>query len=146
MMTVRIAGLEARAIARVQELGAGIGHKRHLAFQHIDEFVRAPVPMALARPRTGRQRQEIDAELRQARGIAQLLALARATRRVERRRVERAGHRSERRDVDAFLLGHWRSPVAVERWYMPRLRSAGSRLQAPYAALSAAGTISTVRR
>jgi hypothetical protein len=47
------------------------------------------VPMALAGPRTGRQGQQVDAELGEAGDVAKLLADAGAAWIVKRRRVER---------------------------------------------------------
>ena len=84
MMPVPVAGLEAGAIARLQDFFAGIGDQHHFAGQHIDEFVLLEVPMALAGPRARRQPQQIDAELGEAGGVAQLAALARPAGLVDR--------------------------------------------------------------
>src|SRR6218665_128223 len=57
----------------------------------MDELVFPPVPVALAGPDAGLQGQQVDAELGQARGIAQLQAMAVAAGNVEGRGIAGAG-------------------------------------------------------
>ena len=98
MMSVLIARLEAGAVARFQDFFAGIGDQHHFAFQHIDEFVLADMPVALAGPDAWLQPQQIDAELGQARGIAQPAAFPRPARLVIGRRIKGADCEADRWD------------------------------------------------
>src|SRR5438067_3259731 len=101
-MPVEIVGRKPGGVAGAQDLLAGIGDEHDLARQHVDEFILAGMPMALARPGAGRQAQQIDPELRQPRGIAEAGALAGAARLVIGRRVHRAGDRFEALHIQPF--------------------------------------------
>src|SRR5216683_5106260 len=72
------------------------------------------MPVALAGPRTRRENQEIDAELRQTRGVAEFSALARAARQIKWRWIKRSDDPRNLLCIDTFLhrshLGlFWRS-------------------------------------
>ena len=88
-MAVGVAGLEADRVAGPEDFRPGVGDERDLAGQHIDELVRPGVPVTLARPGAGRQAEEVDAELGEAGGVAELLPLARQAGLVEGRRIHR---------------------------------------------------------
>jgi len=90
-MPVSVSGGERRAIAGDEGLRAGIVDKRHFASENIEKLVFMRMPMTLARPRAWRQGQSVDAELRQAAGVAECFAYALSARLVERGGVLRAG-------------------------------------------------------
>ena len=73
-------------VAGPEDLRALVGDERHLALDHPDQLVASGMPVALARPGAGRQRAEIDAELRQPRRVADLDPASRPARLVERLR------------------------------------------------------------
>src|SRR5688572_22888626 len=77
---VAVVGREPGAVAGPQHLLAGVGDEHDLAREDINELVLASVPVALARPRAGRQAQQIDPELRQPGRVAEPGALARPAR------------------------------------------------------------------
>ena len=79
---------------------AAVGNEDDLTGEDIDKLILAVVPMPLARPRAGRQAQQVDAELRQSRRVAEPLSLARSAGRIKGRRVERPDYRRQRGDVD----------------------------------------------
>jgi hypothetical protein len=107
-MAVAVIGLEAGGITGAEDFVAGIRHQRNLARDHIDELVAGGMPVALARPGTGRQPQQVDAELRQPGHVAEPGAFARPARRVVRRRIHRADHRRQLAGVDPFRHGSLR--------------------------------------
>ena len=84
VVAVAAAGGESGAIAGAQRLLAGVGDEDDLAEEHPDELVLFGVPVALARPGAGRQADEVDAELREAGGVAEAVP-ARAPGRARRR-------------------------------------------------------------
>ena len=103
VMAVAAAFRKGRAIAGAQHRLAAVFDQRQLACEHIDEFVFVRMPVALARPIARRQAHQIDAEIGQPAGIAEALADALSTRRVERRRIARAFALRHGGDID---LGH----------------------------------------
>src|SRR6185312_6530794 len=107
VVAVAHAGFEAGAIAGAQRLFAVVGHHHQLTVEDVDELVLCDVPVALARPRAGRQREQVHPELRQAGGVAELAPRALTTRLVERRRIPRAALLLGSGHVD--LLGHART-------------------------------------
>src|SRR5579884_3973666 len=104
MMAVAHAGWEADAVAGAEPRLAVVAHEDDFAVEDVNEFVLVRVPVALARPRAGREAQLVHAELRQARGGAEAHALAVLARLVEWRRIEAAFSRRRRRSIN--LLGH----------------------------------------
>src|SRR4051812_1405529 len=114
-MAVAVVRRKTGGVAGAQYLFAHVGDQHDLARQHIDEFVLAGVPMPLARPGAGRQTQQIDAELGQPGGVAELGTLAGAAGLIEGRRVQRADHRGERGNIDA--LWHGSTPVRGDADY-----------------------------
>src|ERR1044071_6177324 len=104
-VAVAVIGRKAGGVAGPQYLFARVRNEHDLARQHIDELVLPGVPMALARRGAGRQPQEVDAELGQPGGVAELGALAGAAGLVEGRRGQRADNRGQRGDVDALWHG-----------------------------------------
>src|SRR5690348_4824409 len=90
MMAVADARLEAGAIARPQRLFARVGDEHRLALQHIHELVFARVPMTLTGPLTGRQAQQVDAELGQAGSVTEAPAPTSLALCIEGRRVAAA--------------------------------------------------------
>src|ERR1700730_1683169 len=91
-MAVRILGGEPCRVARREYFFPVVGDQHGLPGEHIDELVAAGVPMTLARPRAGRQATQIDPELGQSGGIAELGAFPGTARHIERRWVERGDH------------------------------------------------------
>src|SRR5206468_5899334 len=87
-------------------LAAILDHDQ-LAFEHVDEFVLVRMPVALARPVAGGQAHEIDPEVGEPAGVAQALAHALGTGRVEGRRIARAFAFRHGGDVDP---GHGSPP------------------------------------
>jgi hypothetical protein len=67
-MAVALTGLEAGAIAGVEDSFASIGDEHDRAPDDIDELVFVSVPMALTGPGARTQLQQIDAELSEAGG------------------------------------------------------------------------------
>src|SRR6267154_586966 len=78
-MAVAVSGGKPCCVAGAQCFLTLVGHEHHLAGEDIDEFVFVAVPMTLARPGTRRQATQVDAELGQPGGIAELGALTGAT-------------------------------------------------------------------
>jgi hypothetical protein len=68
MVAITLTGLEASAIAGVEDGLASVGDEHDRAAQDIDEFVNQSVPVALARPGTWTEFQQVDAELAEASG------------------------------------------------------------------------------
>src|SRR5277367_1286053 len=95
-VAVGVTGRETGAVAGVEDLVTAVGDQHDLAGEDINELVPGGVPMTLARPGARRQMEQVDAELRQSSRVAEFGALARATGRIERRRVERSDHRCQR--------------------------------------------------
>src|SRR5262245_3480062 len=62
-VTIGIARLEASTVARPQNFGTAIRHKRDLSCEHVDKLIRCRLPMPLARPGTRGQTKQIDTEL-----------------------------------------------------------------------------------
>src|ERR1700727_2777048 len=94
-MPVGGACLEACGVARAQRFLAGICYQNDLPADDVYELVAYDLPVSLAGPGSGRQAEEVDAELAQTRGVAEALPLAVATGGIEWRRVIAAA-----RDVD----------------------------------------------
>src|SRR5438477_6355695 len=109
-VAVPFIGRKPGGVAGMQHLFALIGDEHDLAREHIDELVLAGMPVALTRPGTRRQPQQIDTELRQPGRGAEPRALAGAARLVIGRRVERADGGFLCRGVDAFC--HYSVPFA----------------------------------
>jgi hypothetical protein len=65
-MAVRVAGLEADAVAGAQDLLAGIGDQRDLAPEHEHELVLVRVPVAQAGHGPRREIRQVHAELVEA--------------------------------------------------------------------------------
>src|SRR5262249_39089145 len=87
----------------------------------VDEFVFVTVPMALARPDPGFERNEIDAELRKPCGVSDAQPFSAAARRVMRRRIPCAFALGGGSEID---LLHGRSDATLESHQM-RWKSAG---------------------
>src|SRR5262249_17603349 len=105
VMAVPLARRKAGTVAGAQDLLTRVVDQDHLSLEDPDELVLALVEVALARPGAGRQPRQVDAELGQPSGDAELPVLARAARFVERGRIFAAAHERRGRDVD---LGHRR--------------------------------------
>jgi hypothetical protein len=107
-MPVLVPGLEASGVPGAKDFIAGVGHQHHLALEDVDELVFPAVPMALARPGAGRQPEQVDAELGQARRVAEAFALAGDAWLIVGRWIEGSDHGLDDRRVDA--LAHVCSP------------------------------------
>src|SRR3984893_14508146 len=92
-MTISGAGGKARDHSGTERRLALIGHQGGFAFEDIDELVLVFVPVALRRPRAGRQFELVDPKLRQSEDFTQTTTAAFAARRVVRRRVTRSDPR-----------------------------------------------------
>lgn len=66
VVTVGDSVLEARAIPGAQHFLPGVGHEYDLAVENPDKLVLRTVPVSLAGPGIGRERQQVDAKLRQS--------------------------------------------------------------------------------
>lgn len=71
MMAVGPAGREPGAHAGSDDLRAGIGDERDLAFEHVNELVLPLVPVALGGVRAGREVHQVDAEVPQSECVAE---------------------------------------------------------------------------
>jgi len=124
-MAVAVTGREAGSVAGPERLFAAVGNEDDLAGEDIHKLILAGVPMPLARPRAGRQAQQVDAELRQSCPVAEPLSLARSAGRIKGRRVERADYGRQRGDVDP--LRHCSLPLNFTG-YLTSTSSRASRL------------------
>src|SRR5690349_6766941 len=89
MMAVRHPGGKRRRIARHHPRLAIRFDKHEFAVEHVDELVLRLVPVALRRCGTRLEPNQLDAELRQAAGIAERLGMAAPHQVAERRRIAR---------------------------------------------------------
>src|SRR5262249_45972809 len=110
-VAVSHAALEASTIARMQDLLALVHDQRNNATQHVHELVLHGVPMALARPCTLPQPNEVNAELREVRGVAELLPMPLLAGLVIRCRVARTLTFLKCRDVNPHVAS---KKMAVE--------------------------------
>ena len=85
-----VASFETGAVAGAHDLFAGIGDEHEFAFDDIDKFVLVRVPMPLARPDAGIERDDVGAELSKARCVAEAEPTPVLARLVVRRRIARA--------------------------------------------------------
>jgi hypothetical protein len=109
-MAIALTGLEAGAIAGVEDNFTSIGDEHDRAPDDIDELVFVNVPMALTGPGARAQLQQIDAKLGKAGGQPEPtpgLVLARF---VERLGIARSGARSGANNIDLHVPIS-RSPV-----------------------------------
>src|SRR5262252_2349664 len=115
-MAIALTGLKAGAIARLKRGFASVSDENDRTPDDVDELVLVRMPMALTRPSSRAQLQEIDSELGEASGQPETtpgLVLAGL---VERLRITRSGARSRARDINLHLP-ILRSPVArLFRW------------------------------
>src|ERR1700722_9019502 len=70
MMPVAYAGLEPCAVAGPKDFLTRAGDQRQLALEDIHELVLRRMPVALTRPRAGRQAQKVHPKIRESRGVA----------------------------------------------------------------------------
>src|SRR5262249_7475775 len=103
VMPVRSAGLKAGGGAGRKQGLALVLDQHQLAFKYVDELILPLVPMPQRRGGAGLERGEIDAELVEAGGVAEPLALAPQDHAVVRRRVTGPAIDGKTADVD---LGH----------------------------------------
>src|SRR5579863_755785 len=99
MMAVGLARLESGAVARPQHLFARIADQHDLALEDVYELILRRMPVPLAGPRAGRQAQQIDAELGEARHIPQPQPLALPARLVVGRRIAAAERDFDCREI-----------------------------------------------
>src|SRR5713101_7407564 len=102
-MAVAIARLEPGGIARAQDFFAIIGNEHHLARQHIHELILLSVPVALARPRSRLQPQQVNAELREAGQLTESPPVFLAAWLIEGRRIETSGDSRDGGNIDSLL-------------------------------------------
>jgi hypothetical protein len=102
-VAVTIARLKPGRIARAQDFLAAICHEYHLARQHVHELVLLGVPVALARPRSRLQPQQVDAELGEPGRVAQSPPVLLAAWLVEWRGVESSGDGRDCGSIDSLL-------------------------------------------
>jgi len=100
MMTIADALGEARDVARAHYRFPAVLDQHPLAREHDDQLVLAVVPMALARPGAGLERDMARAEIGQASGWSEAAVPASGDRLVERRRIAGAVGLGDLREID----------------------------------------------
>src|SRR5262249_22051126 len=103
VVAVRDAGLEARAVARLEQRLTAVLDQGNLAFEHEDELVLLLVPVAQRRGGARLEPREIDAELGEPRDVAERRLLAAVGHFAPGLRVDALGAHHGLGDVD---LGH----------------------------------------
>src|SRR3954471_24465740 len=112
-MTDTAVRLPAGGVTRFEHALAVVLDERNLAFEYIDEFILVPMPMPLRRPGARLQRNQVDAELVEAHGVAEALAFAADDRLPERLGIHADGIERDFGDIDLRHCRRTRSMIVA---------------------------------